>query len=117
MIGCDPENPSYGRITDIQVFDRILTADEMVGMTTCSGKNLAGNLINTNTDPFTLYGEEVKQVWVNQEMICPVRNFSAVFLDTIYSTLSAREICKNLNRDLVSVTSQEDLDNINFFLK
>ena len=78
MIGCDPRRESYGQITDVQVFDRLLTADEMIGMTTCSGEKLSGNIINTNDHPFTLYGEQVKQVQVNVEMICPLRRFSAV---------------------------------------
>ena len=45
MIGCDMWRQSCGKITDIQMFYRILTADEMMGMTTFSVKKLTGNII------------------------------------------------------------------------
>ena len=116
MIGCDPRRESYGQITDVQVFDRLLTADEMIGMTTCSGEKLSGNIINTNDHPFTLYGEQVKQVQVNVEMICPLRRFSAVYLGYSWRALNSIEICKKLNRNLLSVTSEEDLDSLKFYI-
>ena len=45
---------SFGSLTQIDWFDRILTHDEMVGMTTCEGKKLQGNLINWETSNFTI---------------------------------------------------------------
>ena len=59
LVGCSPWEWSFGQITDIQMFDRFLTHDEMVGMTTCSGKKLTGNIINSNKDPHSLYGDWV----------------------------------------------------------
>ena len=102
------------------MFDRILTADEMVGMTTCSGKKLTGNFINSNTDPSTLYGRQVQSIGIDQEFICPKRKFSAVFFDNAndfldWLTFSANDLCKKLKRNLIYVTSEEDLDNLEFF--
>ena len=115
MIGCDPWGASYGQITDIQMFDRILTPDEMVGMTTCGGAKLTGNIINSNTDPYSLYGRQVKQVWVNPEKYCPERKFSGVFFDQWHwKTFTAIDHCKKLNRKIISITSEEDLDNLEF---
>ena len=116
MIGCDPWRQSYGKITDIHMFDRILTADEMVGMTTCSGEKLTGNVINSNTDPSTVYGWQVQMIGIDQEFICPKRKFSAVFFDQWHwHTYPAIDICKKFKRDLIAVTSEEDLDNLKFY--
>ena len=79
MVGCDPWKRSYGRIVDLQVFDRVLTHDEMVEMTTCHGKKLEGNLINSNRSPFTLFGPNAKNVTVHPEEICPTRNLRERF--------------------------------------
>ena len=116
MIGCDPWRQSYGKITDIHMFDRILTADEMVGMTTCSGKKLTGNVINSNTDPATLYGGQAQQIGVDPEFICPKRNFSAVFFDQWHwPTFMAIDHCKKLKRNLMGITSEKDMENLKFF--
>ena len=99
---------SYGKITDIHMFDRILTADQMVGMTTCSGKKLTGNVINSNTDPATLYGWQVQMIGIDQEFICTKRKFSAVFFDNLdWLTFSANDHCKKLKRNLIAVTSEK----------
>ena len=79
MVGCGPWKRSYGRIVDLQVFDRLLTHDEMVQMTTCGGKKLEGNLINSNKSPFTLFGPNAKNVTVHPEEICPTRNLRQRF--------------------------------------
>ena len=51
---------SLGKMTDFHLFDRILTVDEMIGMTTCGGKKIEGNLINFNKDTFEVFGENTK---------------------------------------------------------
>ena len=55
LVGCEPWLRSYGRLVDLQVFDRLLTNDEMVQMTTCGGQKLEGNLIDSNKNPFMLF--------------------------------------------------------------
>ena len=50
---------SMGKIADMHMFDRILTQKEMIGMTTCQGDKIEGNVFNSNTDPFTVYGLHV----------------------------------------------------------
>ena len=36
LIGCDPWFASFGKISDVHVFDRVLSSDEMLGMTSCA---------------------------------------------------------------------------------
>ena len=95
LVGCDPWEWSFGQITDIQMFDRFLTPDEMVGMTTCEGEKLTGNIINTNLDNFTPYGDWARTTMIHSEWICPVRNFSAVFFNKMeWSAVEAFDHCK-----------------------
>ena len=60
------------------MFDRVLTTNDMIGMTTCSAEKLRGTVINSTT-PFSLYGQHVKEIDVHEDEICPFRNFSAIF--------------------------------------
>ena len=75
LIGCDPWTKSFGKIVDIQVFDRLLSFDEMRGMTICGGKKLEGNIVNSNKDPYSLYGTKANDIIVHPEEICPTKNF------------------------------------------
>lgn len=119
LIGCDPNAlrvASYGQITDIHMFDRILTPEEMKDMTTCDGKKLEGNLINSNKDNYTLHGSQVVKARVNPEKFCPKRNFSGVFFDQWHwKTLEAIELCEKLNRRLFAVMSEEDFENMVYY--
>ena len=118
MVGCDPWDWSFGQITDIQMFDSILTHDEMVGMTTCDGDKLSGNIINSNTDSHTLYGDWVKLTRIHPEWICPVKKFSGVFFNRMdWNPIQAFDLCKKLDMKLLSVKSQEDKDNLEFFFE
>ena len=115
FVGCNPLDRSrtMGKITDIHMFDRILTPNEMIGMTTCSGEKLVGNLINSNTDPYSVYGSHAREIHIDYEEICPIRNFSAVHFDQWYfHTFTAIDHCKKINRKLVSVLSNEDQENL-----
>ena len=106
-----------GEITDLQMFDRVLTKNEMIGMTTCSGDKLTGNIINSTT-PFSLHGPHVKEFEMNYEEICPVRNFSAIFyLQVHWSTWTAQEICKKIGMDVAFVANQVDKENILFYFQ
>lgn len=100
------------------MFDRILTPKEMIGMTTCSGEKLAGNLINSNTDPYSVYGIHTKEINIHSEEICPTRNFSAVHFDHWnFHTFNAIDHCQKINRNLVSVLSNKDKENVEFYLE
>ena len=60
---------SFGRMSQIHWFDRLLTHDEMVGMTTCGGKQLRGNLIDWETTPLEFEWEQdydIQEVWVQR---------------------------------------------------
>ena len=115
------EAQSHGKITDIQVFDRILTVNEMMNMTTCGGDKLTGNLVNSNLDPSTVYGkadDATKQINIHSEEICPTRNFSAVLYEHYdLQTLHAIDFCQKIKRSLVSVLSDKDKDNVNFYFE
>ena len=118
LVGCDPWEWSFGQITDIQMFDRFLTPNEMVGMTTCEGEKLTGNIINTNLDNFTLYGDWARATMIHSEWICPVRNFSAVFFNKMeWSAVEAFDHCKKVNMKPLIVKSQYDKENVEFFFE
>ena len=68
-----------GKMTQWQLFNRILTTDEMVGMTTCSGEKISGNLIDFGKDTFTIHGRNTKEIQITSEEWCPERKFSGVY--------------------------------------
>ena len=68
-------------MADIHVFDRILSKDEMIGMTTCDGSKLEGNLINSNRDNSTVYGWQATEISIHPEKFCPKKNFSGLFFN------------------------------------
>ena len=68
-----------GKMTNWQLFDRILTADEMINMTTCNREKIPGNLINFEKENFTIYGQNTKEIEITSEEWCPERQFSGVF--------------------------------------
>jgi len=118
LIGCShgAMGMSFGQITDIQMFDRILTPEEMKAMTTCDGKKLVGNLINSNIDNSTTYGSWAEEVRVHPEEFCPQKNFSGLFFDQWHwSSLEAIDLCKKLNRKLFAVMSEEDFENLVYY--
>ena len=118
LVGCNPWDWSFGQITDIQVFDRILTPREMIGMTTCQGEKLTGNIINTNLHNFTLYGDWARPTMIHQEWICPVRNFSAVFFNKQdWNAIEATDHCEKVSMKPLIVKSERDKENVEFFFE
>ena len=108
---------SHGKITDLQMFDRLLTKEEMIGMTTCFGDKLTGNIINSTT-PYSLLGSYVEEIDIHEEEICPVRNFSAIFFPQWHwSTWTAQEICKKIGMEVAFVANEEDKENILFYFQ
>ena len=53
---------SMGKMTDFQIFDIILTVNDMIGMTTCNGEKIEGNIINFKQDKFTVFGDNTKEI-------------------------------------------------------
>ena len=109
---------SMGKMTDFQLFDRILSAEEMIGMTTCDGEKLVGNLINIKTDDFTIYGRNTKEIQISTEEWCPVRNFSATFFPAAWTfpTTYAKSLCEKINRSMIAITDEEIKDNFLHYL-
>ena len=70
---------TMGKMTQWHLFDRILTADEMVGMTTCGGEKIPGNLIDFEKDTFEIFGRNTEEIQITSEEWCPERKFSGVF--------------------------------------
>ena len=108
---------SKGKITDIHMFDRILTKEEMKGMTLCPGSRLMGNIINSTT-PYTLHGPNVKEIEIHEEEICPVRNFSAIFfISWIWDQFTSQEICKKIGMEVAYVANENDKENLLFYMQ
>ena len=99
---------SLGKMTDFHLFDRILTADEMVGMTTRNGKKLEGNLLNFNTDTFTVFGENTKEITVSTEEWWPERPHSLTAFPAgwTFPTTYVKSLCKKIKRSVIAVTNQ-----------
>ena len=79
LIGCDPWFASFGKISDVHMFDRVLSSDEMLGMTSCDGKKVEGNILNSNIDAYSIYGFQVNKFNVHSEEICPKKQFRQWF--------------------------------------
>ena len=96
---------SMGKMTDFQLFDRILTVNEMIGMTTCAGEKIEGNLINFKTDTFTVYGENTKEIQISTEEWCPERQFSATMFPAAWTfpTTYAKELYKKIKRSVIAI--------------
>ena len=106
-----------GKITDIHMFDRILTKDEMKGMTLCPGNKLMGNIINSTT-PYSLHGPYVQEIDIHEEEICPIRNFSAIFFHSwTWDTWTSQEICKKIGMEVAFVANEKDKENILFYFQ
>ena len=54
-------------MTQWHLFDRILTADEMVGMTTCGGQKIPGNLIDFEKNTFEIFGRNTEEIQITSE--------------------------------------------------
>ena len=105
------------RMTDINLFDRALTRDEIINMTTCGREKLVGNIINSTT-PFTLIGSHVEEIEVHEEDICPVRDFSAVYFGHWdWGTWHAIPLCNKIGMQVAFVANEQDEDNIKFYFQ
>ena len=109
---------SLGKSTEYHLFDRILSVNEMIGMTTCGGEKLQGNLINFSTDKFTVFGGNTREIEISTEEWCPTRKFSATSFPAAWSFLSkdARAMCKKVKRTVIAVTDEETKDNFLHYL-
>ena len=104
-----------GKITDVQMFNRLLTADEMIAMTTCDGAKLIGNILNS-TVAFTILDPNVQEIDIYQEEICPVRNFSAVFFrGWHWNFWGAQRLCNKIGMEVAFVANEKDKANIFFY--
>ena len=106
---------SFGRMSQIHWFDRILTHDEMVGMTTCNGKKLKGNLINWETTKFEftwdyLGGWHIFEIWASLETVCPKKEYGGIFVPSSVEFEDAVELCSVLKREVIAIDSENEED-------
>ena len=110
---------SMGRMTELHLFDRILTVNEMIEMTTpCGGKKIEGNLINFKKDTFSIYGDNTKEIEISTEEWCPERPISAtVFPDAWnFPITHAKTLCKKIKRSVIAITDDETFVHFRHFL-
>ena len=107
---------SFGRMSQIHLFSRILSHDEMVGMTTCGGRKLRGDLIDWETAQWDsgadTYGN-VQEIWQSMETFCPKEEYGGIFLPTHPKIPfdDAVNICKMLKRKVISISDEEEFRN------
>jgi hypothetical protein len=107
-----------GKMSNFQLFDRILTVNEMIGMTTCAGEKIEGNLMNFKTDTFTVYGDNTKEIQISTEEWCPERQFSATIFPAAWTfpTTYAKELSKKIKRSAIAITDEATKDNFLHYL-
>ena len=107
---------SFGRITRTNWFSRILSHNEMVQMTTCSGTRLKGDLINWDTAAWTVHGSDVQKILTPMEEICPQKNFGALYIPARISRPDAYSLCRKLGGQVISIRNEEDMKNATTFM-
>jgi hypothetical protein len=107
---------SFGRITRTNWFSRILSHNEMVQMTSCSGTRLKGDLINWDTAAWTVHGNNVQKILTPTEEICPKTNFGAVYIPGRINRLDAYGLCRKLDGRIISILSEDDMRNATTFM-
>ena len=110
---------SMGKMTDMHLFDKLLTVEEMINMTTCGGKKQQGNLINFDSDSFEVFGKNSREITISSEEWCPERNFSATFFGAPwhFSNAKGMNTCKKVKRRLIAITDESILDHFLFFTR
>ena len=105
---------SFGRMSQIHWFDRLLTHDEMVGMSTCGGKQLRGNLIDWETMPLEFEWEQdydIQEIWVSMDEICPEKEYGGIYVPSFIEFEDSLEMCKNLKRQVIAIESLTGREN------
>ena len=114
FIGCYPWGGtwyynSFGSLTQVDWFDRILTHNEMVAMTTCDGKKQKGNLINWETANWTVLDNyyNVQPLTTTMESICPKNNFGGlpIYQHGVKLDKMAK-MCKKLKRKVLTILDE-----------
>ena len=104
---------SFGRMSQVHMFNRILSHNEMVGMTTCGGMKLKGNLIDWETAKWDSGADthgNIQEIWQSMETICPQDNYGGILLPT-YPKIpfdDAVNVCKMLKRKVISIADKKE---------
>ena len=105
---------SFGRMSQIHWFDRLLTHNEMVGMTTCGGTQLKGDLIDWETTSFEFKWEQhydIQEVWVSMDEICPEKDYGGIYVPSFVEFADSVEMCSTLKRHVIAIESPTEREN------
>ena len=118
FIGCDLAagpgwlTSSFGSITNLHMWSRVLTEDEMADISTCSGRasrNMVGDFIDWNTAKWTVYGEDVAwKVRISDQEVCPTHNYFTVAIPIMATHMQARHMCAKIKNQMINYNSEDE---------
>ena len=118
FIGCDLTagpgwlTSSFGTITNLHMWDRVLTEDELKDLSTCGGqkkRNMVGNFIDWNTANWTVYGKDVAwKVRLSDQEICPTHNYFSVAIPLHVTHMQARKMCSKIKNQLINYNTENE---------
>ena len=124
FIGCFPwqalGHEMWGHITNVNMFNRILTNDEMISMTDCSWSPLPdGNILNWETLEYTFYQTYNPEVNIPIDLICPRKNQTGLIYipGPAFSLENAHAVCKKLKGELLSINTEEEFQESGMFFR
>ena len=111
---------TFGYITNIHMFNRILSHDEMVSMTDCSWPTLPdGRIFTWGSFDYTFYQTYDPVVNIPDDMICPrSSDRGLMYVPGHHFTFpKAIAACKKLGGELLSINSEEDFQEAGVLLR
>ena len=111
---------SFTYLTNVHMFNRILTHDEMVSMTDCSWSPLPqGGIFIWDDFDRTFYGSYNPWVKIPNDLICPdpsKRGYT--FLPgNVFPLSKAYEVCKIIGAELLSIETEEEFQEVGVVLR
>ena len=124
FLGCAPfqamGQETFGYVTNVHMFDRILTHDEMVSMTDCSWKPIPeGRLFNWDSFEYTFYQTYDPVVKIPNDIICPNNTSRGyIYIPGAHFTFTYAQLsCKKLGGELISIVSEQDFQEAGLALR
>jgi hypothetical protein len=115
FIGCAPfqfiGQETFGYITNVHMFNRILTHDEMVSMTDCSWSPIPdGRIFTWESLKYTFYQTYNPVVNIPNDIICPNKSGRGLIFvpGNAFSFPDALVACKRIGGQLQSINNKED---------
>ena len=95
-----------GKITDINMWNRPLTKQEMIDWTTCKDPNLKGNLINWMKDPLWDIVNMTK-IEIDESIICKGAAIGPILVPENKNAWNSRHLCRQLDGDTYLVKDEK----------